>query len=207
MKCKICKTKFEVKYPFQQVCSNLECMNIFAIKQINNKRIKERKDWKRVKKEMRENIKTLSDWKKELQTEINHIIRLIDNGQPCIATGKITGKRNAGHYYSVGGNPTLRFHLHNIHIQSEYSNTYKSGDNINYMNGMISVYGKDYFDYVSSLKSHPEINLTVNDLKEKIKIARQIVKELMSDYLQNYIAIDRIELRSELNNRLGIYQM
>lgn len=200
-KCKFCGKLFILVTSLQKCCSvtcALSQSRLDTEKQLQNK-------WKTEKKALKEKNKTLSDWKKELQTEINHIIRLIDNGCPCIAIGKTTGKRNAGHYYSVGSNPTLRFHLDNIHIQSEYSNTYKSGDSINYMNGLIRTYGKDYFDYVSGLKSLQPINLTVNDLKEKIKIARQIVKEMSNNYDCQFTSEDRLGLRNEFNNRIGIY--
>ena len=58
-----------------------------------------------------------------LQPKINEISRLIDFGQPCIATGNTKGKMNGGHYISVGANRTLSLNLHNIHLQSEHSNT------------------------------------------------------------------------------------
>ena len=62
-----------------------------------------------------------------IQPKINELVRIIDNGQPCIATGNF-GKMNAGHFYHAGGSSQIRFNLHNIHIQSFESNHFKSGD-------------------------------------------------------------------------------
>ena len=43
------------------------------------------------------------------------------------------------------------------------------------------------------------------EIKEKLKIARQIVKELESDLVRND-AKERLELRKIYNERLGIYK-
>lgn len=163
------------------------------------------KKWKEEKKVLKEKTKTLSDYKSDLQKEINLIIRLIDNGHPCIATGTMEGKRNSGHYHSIGSNDTLRFHLENIWIQSEHSNMWKSGDTLRYQEGLINLYGKDYLDYLNALKSILPIKLTVSDLKEKIKICRNIVKEL-KDCSRVFSNLDRLDIRKELNTRIGIYK-
>lgn len=60
-------------------------------------------------------------------------------------------------------------------------------------------------EYVLSLKSRYKlIKLSQEDLKDKIKIARQIVKELQKADL-TYPANVRLELRKKYNERLGIY--
>ena len=153
---------------------------------------------------LKESIKTISDYKKELQKEINTIVRLIDYGQSCICTDSKNGKMNAGHYVSIGSNDTIRYHLENIWLQSEYSNTYKSGDTLKYQQGIIKMFGKDYLDYMNSLQSIKPIKLSVSELKEKIIITRKIVKELKENPSINSV-IDRIEIRRKLNKRIGIY--
>ena len=47
------------------------------------------------KASLKESIKTLSDYKSDLQKEINIIVRLIDYGHGCICTGSKNGKMNA----------------------------------------------------------------------------------------------------------------
>jgi len=117
-KCKQCKKKFEPRTrTTEQVCS-ITCAIEYA-KSDKGKIIQDRLSRER-KKEQIETIKSLSDWKKELQPLINKIARLIDYGQPCIATGSFNGKMNGGHRIAVGANETIRFNLHNIHIQSEH---------------------------------------------------------------------------------------
>lgn len=157
-------------------------------------------------KKMRNNIKTLSNYQKELQKEVNTIVRLIDKGSQCISTLKpLNEKYDAGHFYSVGSNPALRFHLDNIHAQSVYANQHLSGDQINYINGLRHVYGSDYKDYVLSLKSRYKVlKLSKEELIDKIKIAKQIVKELKIENSE-YDFSARLFLRTTYNDILQIY--
>lgn len=200
-KCKICGTEFEKKTIAHVVCCYNPCGVLFMASQ-NDKRIK--KEWGKEKKELKEKIKTHSDYKKELQTLVNKIARIIDYGQPCIATGKLEGKRNGGHFIAVGSNDTIRFNLHNIHIQSEYSNTYKGGDNFKYCEGIERIYGIDYLERIKSLKSTLPIKLSIDELKLKIRLAKEIIKDIDIDYVWSNPK-DRIEQREKFNNVLGIY--
>jgi len=148
---------------------------------------------------------SLAEWKGVLQPIINAIARKIDHGQPCIATGSFNGKMNGGHYVSVGSNPTLRFNLHNIHIQSMHSNSFKGGDNLRYQDGLKSVYGLDYFNFVDSLrKDYHVLKLDIETIKSTISISRKILKDLPENEI--YTPLDRIRLRSEINQKLGIYE-
>lgn len=202
-KCKQCKKKFEPKHrTTEQVCS-ISCAIEYA-KTDKGQKLQE-KISKEITKQKKEEIKTLSDWKKDLQLLINKIARLIDYGQPCIATGSFNGKMNGGHRIAVGANETIRFNLHNIHIQSEHSNTFKGGDNWRYSEGIKKVYGKEYLEYLDSLNQTPPIKLTINEIKESIKICRMIIKELE---LNPTISTpeQRIELRTKYNLQIGIYE-
>lgn len=141
---------------------------------------------------------------KYVQPIINEIARLIDYGQPCIATGKTEGKMNGGHYHSVGSNRTLALNLHNIHIQSFYSNHHKSGDDKNYREGLRKVYGDEYLEYVEGLKQIPEIKLTKEDLI-RIKYKAQLIKNELKSNSEKTIAYNRIVARNTVNMLLGIY--
>lgn len=154
--------------------------------------------------EMKESLKTLAVYKKDLQTKINLIVRLIDRGYPCIATDSYHGKKNAGHYFSVQSNPTIRFHLENIWLQSEHSNSWKAGDTLRYQRGIIKCFGSDYLDYLNSLQQIPPIKLTIDDIKEKLVICNDIIKRL-KDFDSMIEMQDRIEIRKILNKEIGIY--
>lgn len=53
---------------------------------------------------------------------------------------------HAGHYYSVGAKPGMRFNPQNIHGQSVSGNMFKSGDLLNYRAGLIGRYGEAYIE-------------------------------------------------------------
>lgn len=169
---------------------------------------------KQAKKERTEKVKQTSEKKVDLmstdkyrskyvQPLINEIARLIDYGQPCIASGKF-GKQNGGHFIATGSNRTLTLNLHNIHVQSFESNHFKSGDNLRYRQGLIDTYGIAYLEKVEALKAIKPLHLTKDDLKEVKWIATDILKELKAD-LRVREPEERIRLREIYNQQLGIY--
>ena len=203
MKCKNCKINFKPKYPLQKFCfGNEECRNAayqFAIDQ-------KQKSWNKRKKKLKEELKTLSDYKKDLETEINKIVRLIDYGSNCMMCDKPMNKKNACHYHSVGSNESLRFNLHNIHIGCENCNTHKSGNIIEYDETLIKYYGSEYWEYVKFdiKRLYKLIKLSKDDIKLLIKKARLIVKELENcNKIRTFK--ERKQLRDIYNKELGIY--
>jgi hypothetical protein len=205
MRCTNCKTKFIPKYFNQKFCLETdECIKAFSTFAKAAQSKKNAKESRDKTKAMKEGLLTITHYKKILQTPINHIIRLIDEGVPCIATGAIIGKRNAGHYISRGSNDTIRFHLDNIFIQSEHSNSFKGGDTIRFQDGLKQMYGIGYFEYVETLRTIKPIKLSISQIKEKNIIAKNIVKELKAANMI-YDAERRMELRNYYNNELGIY--
>jgi len=140
---------------------------------------------------------------KVLQPLINEIARIIDYGQPCIATGTINGKMNGGHYKSVGAHRNMSLNLHNIHIQSFQSNHFKSGDEINYRNGLINIYGENYLNEIENL-----IKITCKFSKielEQAFINAKIVKIELKKNLEVRSAAERIALRSYCNAEIGLF--
>jgi len=208
-KCKICRNRFTpIRSSLEQVCQDDNCRTQWAMSVIEKrkeKQIKEKKQsWNKEKLELKEKLKSLSDWKNDLQKEINAIIREIDKGHGCIATGSYQGQMHAGHYISVGSNSTLRFHLENIWLQSMHSNSWKGGDTLRYQEGIISLYGNGYLEYLNSLQYIKTIQLSSDDIKEKIPVARSILKWIkLQD--RKFTTEERLELRVKFNKQLGIY--
>jgi len=192
--------KFVPKNSFQK-CDIIEC----CIRQAKDKSAEKeaRKSATEKKVWHLKNDKT-SVFESKLQIEINAIARAIDFGQPCIATFSLSGKMNGGHYISVGSNSTIRYNLHNIHIQSEHSNKWKSGDTIRYQDGIVKVYGQKYLDFMNSLKSTEPIKLGKDRIIELIPIAKKIRKSIEEKQLQ-LSHKQRIILRNEVNETLSIY--
>ena len=197
--CKECGELFEPVRKIQPTCS-LKCAIALAKKKVKDKQVKEFKKWS---KETKENLRTHSELLNLLQVVINKIVRTIDFGQPCISCGK-NGKRQAGHYHSIGANSALRFHLDNIHIQDYRCNVELSGNIIGYNRGLINTYGEDYKVYVErDLLNIQELKLQKHEIVDLIKKAKEILKELPE--FEVYTASERILERKRINNLLGIY--
>lgn len=102
---------------------------------------------------------------------VNPYIRLRDyeNFKRCIASGGVI--EHAGHCFSVGSTPGLRFNIMNIHGQAHYSNTHKHGDFVNYRIGLINRHGEGYFNELSRLKIKADRDKTLDRL-EVIRIGK-----------------------------------
>lgn len=70
---------------------------------------------------------TTASLKKRAQTVFNAWIRERDKGQPCISCGNTT-ELQAGHYYSAGHFPQLRFNEDNVHGQCLRCNYFVCGN-------------------------------------------------------------------------------
>lgn len=164
------------------------------------------KNWKEEKAKMKESVKTLSDYKSDLQKEINTLVRELDKGHRCISGRKTLGDRyDAGHFFSRGSNPSIAFNLMNIYGQSVHCNQWKSGDQINYIRGLEIDFGKEHKEYVLSLKKmYPVLKLTIEDIKTIIPRVRGCIKwvKLQDRKFSNE---ERISLRHKFNHEIGIY--
>ena len=204
-KCKVCKDLFEPQRGLQQTC-NFHCALKLA-KEIERKA--DKKKWQGEKKVMKEKLKTLSDWKKDLEVLVNGIVRLIDNEQSCISCPPTTPiqKGFAGHFHSVGSNDSLRFNLFNIFRQCYSCNGNKGGAPIQYLAGLVRLYGEEYANYVhyDIVRLYPSIHLSVPEIKGAITVCRGIIRELEN---KNYVydAETRISLRKLYNEQIGIYK-
>ena len=160
------------------------------------------------KKEKSEGLKKLMSVDayraKVLQPIINEISRLIDYGQPCIATNRTTGKMAGGHRKSVGTNRGIALNLHNIHIQCFESNSFRGGDERLYDAGIIRVYGQEYLDYLISIENYTA-KFSKRDLEEAFVKAKEFRNELKNN-LQVRNPNERRALRDLGNKKIGLYE-
>ena len=203
-KCKNCLDKFEPKYSsFEKYCQKEDCRIVMAIETVKKNKLAQEKKaaqkWKEEKKILSDKTK---NWKNELQTEINKIVRLIDKDLPCLARNK-GGQIHAGHIFSRGSSPTIRYNLHNIHRQNAQSNHYQNDDGL-LREGLINEYGLDYFEFISNLRQTPKLEYKDFEFQEFTLKARKIVLRLFKLNL-NYSLKNRIILRNKINIELGIY--
>jgi hypothetical protein len=151
---------------------------------------------------------TKGDYEKALQTKINYMIRLIDEGCDCIGCDR-PEKLDAGHYRAVKSNTTIRYHLMNIFGECRHCNSFK-GSKSDYVDGLRWGFGDDIFDYISGLKLEwKELSWEIHELKEWIKKSNECIKFIEAFKSDKQIPLnnsDRILLRVQVNELIGIYK-
>ena len=137
--------------------------------------------------------KTVSQLKNKLQKLVNKQVRLRDtdingNGQ-CISCGKFISfaEMQAGHYYSVGAYPAVRFDLFNINGQCASCNTWKSGNLAEYRLGLIDKYGKtSIVDLDKRRKAKTLTGIALKSwLQSQIEIHEAMIKTMLEDKIEN----------------------
>ena len=146
----------------------------------------------------------LIDWKPKLQVKINFIVRLIDIGLPCLARNYHPGQIHAGHIYARGGNQYIKYNLHNIHRQSAQSNGKQNDDGL-LREGLVNEYGQEYMDFISELRRTPKLDYMNHEYREFTKHASSIANELKRQGRIFPTTEERIYMRNQINNQLGIY--
>lgn len=89
--------------------------------------------------------KKLHDLKRIAVTHFHRYIRNRDKGKPCISCGNQTTLQ-AGHFYSAGQNPVVRFNEDNVHGQCLYCNYHQHGNLIPYQQNLIEKIGLERFE-------------------------------------------------------------
>jgi len=84
--------------------------------------------------------KTIPQLKAIAARHFHKFIRERDKKKPCISCGKYVALQ-AGHYYSAGQYPSLRFSELNVHGQCLQCNYFKHGNLINYTHNIVDRIG------------------------------------------------------------------
>lgn len=213
-KCKNCGNPFVPKFSsLEKYCDKEDCRIKYAIevvqKQKKQRIARERaikKAWQNEKKVLNEKLKGIPEYKKELEAQINKICCLIDYGSGCISCKGHTTPQ-CGHYHTVHSNGSIRYHLDNLHLQDYNCNCAKAGNIQQYDLGLIERYGSDYWEFVKFKLPllYPLLKITLLELKEKLPIAKKIVKEL-KETIKVYSNEEKLLLRKRFNRELGIYE-
>jgi gamma-glutamylcyclotransferase (GGCT)/AIG2-like uncharacterized protein YtfP len=169
-KCLVCKKKFTPQNNTQIVCGPEH-----ALEYLKKQRSKE---WKEQKKVIKQSLETKSDVLKAAQIVFNTYIRLRDKDKNCVSCGVKLGKTfHAGHMFSVGAYPNLRFNENNVNGQCVECNLHKHGNVKEYDLRLQKILSdKEYTELLES-RNKP-LKLTLDEVKELIYIYKQKIKEL-----------------------------
>lgn len=167
-KCDWCRAEF-VRVRLGEKCCSVAC----AIEWAKNEQVK--RDCAPYRTKPKKTIKDKSHQTQLTQRKFNEWCRLRDKDLPCISCGITYGKRNAGHYKSVGSSPELRFEPLNVHVQCEQCNTSKSGNIGAYRVGLIQKIGIEKVEWLEG--PHEPKNYTCEDLIALRKEYSQLIRE------------------------------
>jgi hypothetical protein len=171
MRCRNCKEKFEPKNFLQKFCFNPECVNVWVTTE-------KEKQWKKKKAKLKVELMTKKDYEKILQQLVNKFVRMRDKGQPCISCQKpIKGKMDAGHLYSVGNYPSVRFNLKNINGQCINCNQFNGGAINDYRLNFITKYSEQDLAELDRL-AHQTKQYTIQEIKDLITEFKEKTKNI-----------------------------
>ena len=169
-KCVSCKVKFTPQNNTQICCSPKCAIDYMKSKKAN--------DWKKEKKVLKEKLMTKSDYLNICQKVFNTYIRTRDKDKNCISCNKkLVGKYDAGHFFSVGAYPNLRFNENNVFGQCVHCNRDKHGNVKEYDLRLQNILSKDSYAQLLNDRNKPAL-LSIEDVKELIVIYRVKTKEL-----------------------------
>lgn len=173
IKCKSCKIEFEPFIRNGIVLSKL-CTSCLLEKVKKQKA----KEWQTEKKIRKEKLKTHSEWLKDLQKVFNTYIRDRDYMKPCISCERqLIGKFDAGHFFTVGAYPNIRFNEDNVHGQCVYCNQHLHGNISEYAIKLPFRIGQERFNKL--LEDRTKSNkLTIDEIKTKIIHYNKRIKEM-----------------------------
>lgn len=174
-----CGKQFTPERNFQKTCFNTICAYGYVNQQ---KELKEKKDWNKEKEVIKTKLKSYGEHLKELEKIFNEFIRLRDKDNTCISCGTTKDVQyHAGHYYSVGAYPNLRFNEDNVHKQCGMScNKQRHGNIIEYTPKLIQKIGIQRFEKLAELKNQ-ELKLTIPEILE-LKIEYKLkIKQLKNE--------------------------
>lgn len=172
MICKKCKKEFEPLYR-NGILMSKYCIACLIAKKNNI----DKHEWSKEKKDRLDKLKTHSDWLNELQKVFNTYIRTRDKNKPCISCGQVLiGKYDAGHYFTVGSYPNLRFNEDNVHGQCVACNQHKHGNVAEYAIRLPDRIGQERYNKLLEERNN-SLHLSTEDIKELIKKYKQKIKE------------------------------
>lgn len=170
MRCKNCKEKFEPIRFNQKFCLEPKCVRVWVESE-------KTKQWKKTKAKAKQDLMTKKDYIKILQQLVNKFVRLRD-GAFCISCNKpIKGKTDAGHLFSCGNYPSVRFDLRNINSQCITCNQFNGGRIHEYRENLVKKIGIYEFEDLER-KAHENRQYSIPELKDMIKYFKVKCKEL-----------------------------
>jgi len=135
---------------------------------------------KAFKSDLRQKLKTLSEYESEAKKSFQKYIRLRDEHLNCISCGTPKAKTwHGSHFYSANLYSGLIFNENNVHKSCDYCNIFLHGNLLEYRKGLIERYGINFVTELENLSAENRIyKYTKSELIEIKKKYDLKIKEL-----------------------------
>lgn len=175
---KACRIPFVQTNPFIKWCSD-DCAVVIGLEKVAKQKAKAiRADRAETKKKL-ESHKPLEYFLKKTEKACNEFIRFRDP-DICISCGVTHSSAwQAGHYVSVGGNKTIRYHEDNIHKQCVQCNMFKGSNATEYRIRLIEKIGIERVEFLESW--HSPVKMTREAAEEIEAMYKDKLKKLKSE--------------------------
>lgn len=135
------------------------------------------------KRQAKERVRTRTEWLGILQSLVNqYVLYVKEAGQPCCTCGTTSAlvKYDAGHCFTRGARPELRFELTNIHKQcSNYCNVNNSGKQAEHKKYISERYGSEHLEKLEDRSKWTSLKDRFKDnesIKEEILRYRKLLR-------------------------------
>lgn len=169
-----CGKMFTPKRSTLEAACSLQCAIVVS-------RLRQEKKERQELRKRREALKTHKDYVQDLQKVFNKYIRERDKNKGCISCSEPLWQKDkfdAGHFYSAGLYPNLRFHEDNVHGQCVHCNQHKHGNIVEYTVRLPYRIGDERFNNLRNMAqqsnklSIPELKALIIKYKEKYKLLK-----------------------------------
>lgn len=162
--CRNCSEKFVPNKSTQVACSYPCALNL------GRKKVTEDKF-----KELKEKVKTLSQYEAEAKTVFQKWIRMRDKDQPCISCGAVQSTVwDGGHYKKAEIYSGVIFNELNTNRQCGKCNRYLGGNELNYRVGLIAKIGLEAVEQLEQLANETRSYKYTKDELKQIKKKYQL---------------------------------
>lgn len=178
--CKACRNDFEPMRSTQVVCNSYVCAQAYAQAK---RELKERKILKLERAQTRkakQDLKTLKEWRNDLQKVFNRWIVVRDRGLPCISCQEHRPPYQAGHYLTVGARPELRFDPENVNAQCIHCNMHKHGNVALHRMRIVAKSGAAVVDRLEG--PNPPLKYGIAEIRELIATYRAKTRALLAEH-------------------------
>jgi hypothetical protein len=121
---------------------------------------------KQNKADLRQKLKTLSQYEAEAKKSFQKYVRLRDKDLACISCGTTKAKTwHGSHYFSANLYSGLIFNEKNVHKSCDYCNVFLHGNLLEYRKGLLARFG---WEYVAKLENIADQNRVYKYTKDEL---------------------------------------